>query len=241
MKKYSLFLIFALFFSTNLHAEEVVKTITIIGVGEISVSPDLAILNLSVESNDETYNTCIAKLNKKTLALKKALAAGGCDKENIKTTAYRINKEFKYDNQLRKSVFSGYKASHALIIRFKNEKEKIDKVFNALGSSLAEVNFNLNFDISNRKELKEQLIELAIKDAKKKANDIENYAGIKLGKIIDIQYQSNTHSPYVPARGRNMEYSSAKMLGAPADFSPGELDAEDIKLSDNVRIVWELK
>ena len=241
MKKCSLVLLFVILGVSNLYADGIEKTMTIIGLGELSIKPDLAILNLTIESEKPDYMNCVEALNKKTDALKKMLTKAGFSKTDIKTTGYNVSKNFRYDNQERKSIFVGFKAYHSLIVSFTNEKELLDKAFNAIGNSLSDVNFSLNFDIKDKSKIKDQLIALAVKDARNKAQEIEKYAGIKLEKIVDIQYNNNVNASSYQRRSQNMEYSSRKMMGAASDFSPGDIEAENIRFSEHIKIVWELK
>ena len=74
----------------------------------------------------------------------------------------------------------------------------------------------------------------AVKNANRKAKLMTEAAGVKLGKILDINYSwSEVHFHRTYAR----ELRSDAMMAPDAqpDFEP-----EDIEKTDNVEVVWEI-
>ena len=88
-----------------------------------------------------------------------------------------------------------------------------------------------------QKELEQQARKEAIKNAKEKAQDIADAAGIKLGKVIDVQ-ESFGGYPMAYARGADMLMKTQEASETPP---PTELNPGESKISISVSLSYETR
>jgi uncharacterized protein YggE len=182
------------------------------------------------------FKESIDELNKKVNSLNKALKKVGIPKDKIYSSNYNINKEFEHNYQTREKKFIGFTVSHSISIQIPSDTKSVNKVFEAIISSLKDAELSLSFGVKNSTKYKDEMIKNAIADAKQKATLMADASGVKLGKIISINYQSAP--AYFGTNYNNISLSKYDVSAAPVmveDFNPAE-----IKSDTTVNIIWEI-
>ncbi len=195
------------------------------GEGKVTVTPDVALLNLGMSTKKNTVKLAQAEANTVINSLTKALKEFGVDDRDIKTTNFSVYPD--YDN----SRIVGYQVNINLTITVRN----IDKVndildkASALGvNSVGGIQFTVADD--KLKELTKEARLKAIKDAKEKASELANLSGMTLGKIVNIQEGSNRQYP-------QPMYAKAEMaVDSGANVQPGSTD-----ISSSVTLFYETR
>ena len=97
---------------------------------------------------------------------------------------------------------------------------------------------SISYFCSDVETIKNQLLELAIKDAKKKAELLTSASGVKLCEILDIDYSWIN----VTLESDDMKICSAGALEDCCAKSAYDVDFEpdDISTSDSVRITFRI-
>ena len=240
MNKFKVFLvsIFTVFAISSYAQSEIQRTISVQGYGEVSVTPDVANINFNLSSTNIDFKKAVDELNTKVNSLSKALRKVGISKEDIHSSNYTINKEFKHNYKTGEKKFLGFKVSHSIVLQTKGDTKSVNKVFEAIIKSLSDVELNLSFGIKNPEKSKDEMLTKAIEDAKKKAEVMAKASGVELGVILSINYNT-TPAHYRGASNRIMLSKRMTMDAAPVmveDFNPA-----DIKQSTSVSVVWEIK
>lgn len=111
------------------------------------------------------------------------------------------------------------------------------EVLMALANCIADVDFSVKFKVKDQEKVKDQLLKEAVKNSAKRAEILAEAAGVKLGKIQDINYnwgEINVYSNFSLSR-RRMESMDlmAKEVGE-------GIEPDEIETSDTVTIRWEL-
>lgn len=164
-----------------------IPTIAVNGVGSISAKPD----TMSIIANVETKNTNSQKaVEENNTIVKKAielLKKDGLTDSNIKIENYNLNYRKDYNS---KSDEMNYFVNNQIIITTKN-LEKAGELLGVLNNSgVSNIN-NVNFFISNKKELENKAYKLAYTDAKNKAKLIAKMDDFKISpKYIDLGYSN---------------------------------------------------
>jgi uncharacterized protein YggE len=238
MKNQKVFLFYMLMlFSLGSFAQEIaIKTISVQGFGEVKVKPDVANITFNLSATNLDFKKAVNELNSKVNSLSKALRKIGVPKEEIYSSNYNINKEFKHNYKTGEKIFLGFKVSHSIALQVGADTKSVNKVFSALIKSLDDIELNLSFGIKDIEKLKDIMIANAIKDANKKANVIAETAKVQLGDIISINYNV---APMHNRGSSNYVSLSKKMATAPVmvdDFNPA-----DITQKTSVSIVWKIE
>jgi uncharacterized protein len=159
--------------------------VSVTGQGKVSYSPDVATVTLGVQVDKAaTGEAALNQMNDKINKIIAAVEALGIKKEDVTTQAYTLNPQYDYVNSA--ATVAGYNANQRLAIKvsdIQQNTEMVSKVIAAASSAGTNQVTGIDFTVSNPNDLKQQARILAIQDAKAKAADLANAAGVKLGKV----------------------------------------------------------
>jgi uncharacterized protein YggE len=197
--------------------------VTVNGEGRVEYQPDTANITLGAQIDKAaTAEEALRLLNEKMGKAIDAIKAAGIDQGDIKTKTYSLSPQYDFKNGV--STVSGYGANQQLEIKAKG----IDKnpgivsqvVSAASGAGINQV-VDINFEVSNLNDLKQQAKIEAIGDARTKAGALAQAAGIKKLKKVVSWYENIIQSPDMQANdsgyggGPTNAAMSAKAVVAP--------------------------
>lgn len=217
------------------------KVLRLTGHGEASKAPDRIEISLTISVEDKDYAKGVQGCDRLVIALIKALIDGGFKDEEIKTTDFRVRSITKYVENFKtgKYVFDRYGISHSLRIKFAFDKTNLAKCVDIITQSLSEPNFSIRFTVEDDEEIKDQALQNAVKEAQKRANLLATSAGVKLGSIKLIDHSISQINIVTP-RSYDYQYDGAVMAKRSAVASMESINVEDIKVSANVTMEWEI-
>lgn len=206
--------------------------IGVTGEGEVSVAPDMAVLNLSVLREAETAREAVAASSEAMKQVLAALKAAGIAERDLQTAGLNIQPRYTQPGSQAKPQapkISGYAASNALTVRIRD--------LSAVGAILDKtigLGVNQGGDISFvNDDLKPSLTEArkrAVADAMERARTLAEAAGVKLGRILSIEEQSSRPGP-VPM---------GKLMRAAAADSYVPVERGENTYSTAVNVVFEI-
>lgn len=189
------------------------------GTGEVTATPDIAILTLGVEAQETTVKAAQSEAAAGMNAVVDALKSNGVADKDIQTQWYNISPVTKWDDKTSEQITTGYKVTNMVAAKIRDINKAgtiIDAVAEA-GGDLTRIN-GINFIVDDPTAFYTQAREKAMADAKAKAEQMASLAGIKLGKPIYI----SENSSYIPGPYPLRAY--AEGASASTSISPGELD-----------------
>ena len=187
------------------------------GQGEVTVTPDLATLWLGVEAQADTVTEAQSQAVEAMDNVMTALTDNGVDEDDIQTQYFSIDQVTRWDDD--EYVVIGYRVTNMVIAKIRdidNVGAIIDAVAEA-GGDLTRIN-NIAFSVDDPSEYYEEAREEAMADAKAKAEQLADLAGIELGQPTYIS-EGNIYPPIV--------YRDAGMApeeGYTTSISPGEIE-----------------
>ncbi|MCH7410510.1 SIMPL domain-containing protein [Belliella sp. DSM 111904] len=206
-------------------------SIDVDGVSEIKAMPDQATIQLNLRELSMKVSEATNALNKKTKDIEDALKKTGVKDYEFVVDNYYVNINRVYQRNAYKD--SGYVASQNVKIVVKQTDKDLVKIVEAINTAADELTYNLSFGISEakRKTYQEQLLELALKDAKAKADIIAKTMGIEQIMVYKVNYSSGYS--FQP-----MEYrmESTMLKTAAADRVEPTFSPEEQKLTDRVNV-----
>jgi uncharacterized protein YggE len=192
------------------------EKLTISAEGKIDAIPDIAELSLSVitEGVDEkkAKNENAVQIN----AVLAYLESMGIEKKDIQTQGIQVSP--KYDWTDGKTTINGYTMTQNLIVTIRALDKAGEIVAGAVDKGANEVG-QLQYDFSDSEGLKQQARQLALGNARTKAEELAKTAGITLGKLITFSEQ-NVSSPVI-ANYRAFEMASDVKSTVSAPITPG--------------------
>lgn len=216
------------------------KTITVKGVGNVSVKPDYIVLSLYLKSIDKDYEKSMELAATKIAQLNKSLENIGFEKDAVKTIDFNVDTDYeskkdRYGNYYR--VFNGYRVSHRLKVSFEFDTKILAKTLSAIAGCVADPELSVNFTVKDSSAVNEALLKSAAENAKKKAEILCLASGASLGDLVNIDYNWGELNIYSNTR-YCMEKECMAEMCAPSSI---DIEPDDIDLNDSVTFVWEIK
>jgi len=217
---------------TQLNLSSQQQGIWVSGQGEVSAVPDIATLRLGIEAEADSVADA---QDQATSAMNKVLAAlsdNGVADKDIQVQQYSIRRVTKWDRDKEEEVITGYRVTHMVTAKIRDidsAGDIIDDVADA-GGDLTRVD-SINFSIEDPADYYEEAREKAMADARAKAEQLADLAGVSLGKPTYIS--ESFYTPPIYTRGVDYEMEEAAVG---TTISPGELD-----ISISLQIAYAIK
>ncbi len=209
------------------------QTITIRGTGIVKSIPDIAFINIGVNSDAATARIALDKNTKAMNNIINALLKLEIKKSDIQTSNFSINTIYnptRENIQLPETI--GYNVHNSLnisVLNLDNLGMILDKVV-TLGSNRIS---NIRFATADSLPLEDQARKLAAKDAKRRAELYAATLGFSLGKIISINEGDSQSDPASNNLHRGMRMEANLTTDAP-------IEAGEQTTKNNVTISWEI-
>jgi uncharacterized protein YggE len=198
--------------------------IWVTGDGSVTVVPDVANLSLGVEVEAVTVAQAQTQASTAMQAVIDELKARGIADNDIKTQYYSIYPIRDYQKET--SVIVGYRVTNTVTVKVRDVDSTgaiIDAVASAAGDNIR-IN-SIYFTVDDPSSYQEQARVVAMADAKTKALQLAELAGVTLGNPTYIS-EGGSYVPYIYA-------DRAVAEGPSTPISPGETE---VRLS--VQVVY---
>ena len=216
------------------------KTITVKGVGNVSVKPDYVVLSMSLETRNRNYETAMREAASRINQINESLSTIGFEKESVKTTDFNVRTDYeskKDRNGNYYRVFIGYVVNHRLKVSFDFDTKVLSKALGTIASCIAEPELSISFTVKEPSAVNEALLKSATVNAKKKAAILCEASGSKLGELVNIDYNWGELNIY-SRTSYDMEMDCLKAC-APSPCSI-DIEPDDIDTTDTVTFVWQI-
>ena len=193
------------------------------GQAKIMTTPDIVEMSLGIESINKIVSESVKTVSIDHEKLISILLKKGIEKNEIKTTRYTINPQYKYTKD--GSELTGYKVSHYLSFTYR-DIDRIGELIDTISYGPESIGNNLrinsiNFSIEDPIVFESKLRENAIADAKRKANELADFSNITLGSPIYISENSPTN---FTKQMTESDIGLARMAAVPStEISSGQL------------------
>ena len=214
------------------------RTITVKGIGAVSVKPDLIVLRLSMVTSEYEYDAAMKAAAEKIDFLNKALEAAGFEKKSAKTADFRVRADYDRLNDGKgnyTSVFMGYKCRHELKIEFDFDTKRLAKALSEISKCIAKPEISIDFTVKDSSAVSGELLKAAVKNAREKAEILCAASGAKLGGLLSIDYNWGELHLY-SATDYDVE-EKCMMMGEADDMG---IEPEEINARDTATFEWEI-
>ncbi len=207
--------------------------IWVTGQGEVMAVPDIAELRLGVEARADTVSEAQSQASEAMNKVMEALKDNGVAEKDIQTQRFSIYPMTKWIKERDEEVITGYRVTNVVLAKIR-EVDKAGVIIDAVaraGGDFTRIQ-GVSFTVDDPTPYYEEARNKAMEDAKNKAKQLADLAGVKLGKPTYI----SEGTVYWP-RGIIEEFAQGGGM-APAlapPISPGEL-----KVTVSVQVVYEI-
>jgi len=163
------------------------EVVTVSGEARSQEKNQIATYTAGVEAVNSKKEDAVAEVNTKIEALVKAVKEFGIKEADIKTQNISIyqDEESYWENGVQKSRKGQWRISNSVEIILR-EINKAVALTDLVTSSGANNVYGPSFSIDDTNQVEKGLYEMAMKDAKEKADSIAKVSGRKLGKVISV-------------------------------------------------------
>lgn len=188
--------------ASTVFAAEASGAITVTGTGSIKVKPDIATINIGVTTDDadagKAQETNSAEMNK----VLKALKDNGVEDKDVQTSYFSIYPKYDYSYMVMsvtEPTVSGYTVTNSVNVTVR-DISKVGEILNAAISAGGNYGGNVSFSISDDSKYYAVALDLAIKNAKSKADVIAKSIGVSIEKPSSVTesgyYRPISYSDY---------------------------------------------
>ena len=186
-------------------AEENQRTITITGQGQVSVKPDLAIVETGVVTQAKTAAEALTANTQAMQAVFDAIKELGIEDRDMRTSQFSVNAIHTRPERGEASRISGYQVSNLVSITLRN-LDRVGEVMDRVVSTGSNELRGIRFQVEKPGPPMDGAREDAVKDALRKAKIYVAAAGVALGPVLTINEHGGGGRPQpVFARAMAME------------------------------------
>ncbi|MGH9440846.1 MAG: SIMPL domain-containing protein [Thermoanaerobaculia bacterium] len=205
------------------HDSSRVRTISVIGEGDATGTPDVARAGLGVEVRSSRAGVAVAEANTHMTAVVSALKKAGVAAKDIRTTDFSVD----FERPPEPSPEAGqYRVRNVVEVTIR-DRDRAGVVLDAALSSGANDVFGISFSIEDPSPLREKAREAAVADARSRAEGLARAGGVGLGPLLSLSEEGSSSPRPVAIRAMAMS------AGPP-------IESGDLTVSAQVRAVYEI-
>jgi uncharacterized protein YggE len=203
--------------------------ISVVGAGIVLAKPDTARITLGTDVTDASLANAQAESARRMDAVITKLKAAGIVESDIRTISYNVNPVYDQRDP-NQTVLRGYQVQNLVEVKSTNVGglgALLDDVVSAGATRV----MGIRFEASNIEDLKNQARDLAMANARSKADQLARDAGVSLGRPISID-ESDTGG-VTPVRA---QAPAAALAAAPST----PIQSGELQVQTNVHVLWSI-
>jgi len=176
-------------FRDSKYGEYGMASITVTGDGEVMAVPDIGSFSFSVLAEGKDAATAQSDSATKINDVMAYLRDAGIEDKDIKTTDYNLNPKYRYEELECRAgycptnrVIDGYEVSQTVTVKVR-DLDNAGNLITGVGDKGATNISSLSFTVDDDAVLRDQARELAIADAKTRAERLAKDLGVTLVRI----------------------------------------------------------
>ena len=210
---------------------KLVRTISLIGHGEVRMAPDLSIVTIGVMSTATTAREALDANTKAMQAVMASLTGAAIEARDIQTSNFMVNPRYDYgQNNAQPPKVIGYDVSNSVTVTVR-KLESLGAVLDSVVSAGSNQINGVMFQVSKPEAATDEARKLAVADALRKAKVYAEASGVSLGQIVSLS-EGGGYQPPVPM------FKSMRAEGASADVPIAQ--GEQV-IAIDVNFTWEIK
>ena len=195
--------------SSPLIAEALAPQVRVSGQAEVSIAPDMALLQLTVMRQADTARLALDANSNAMAEVVNAMRAGGVAERDLQTSDFSVQPRYVYPKPRNEKPpeLVGYTVRNSLTVRVRD----LDALGELLDQSVSlgvNEGGNISFANDDPSAAVAEARASAVKDAMTRARTLAEAAGVRLGDIMEISEQTHMPQPR-PYRAERMAMSAA--------------------------------
>jgi uncharacterized protein YggE len=159
-------------------------TVTVVGEVSVLVEPDVAWLDIGVETFGSIATEAAQQNQDKMDQILASLQSLGIADQDIQTSAYNISPEYNSD-QRQSGQITGYRVTNTVRVTVRN-LDQVGQVLDAVTQVGANNIYGITFGIQDQAAPQAEARAKAVADAQARADDLANLNGLQLSSLLSI-------------------------------------------------------
>ena len=202
------------------------RQITAIGHGQVKVTPELALVQLGVRTEHDSFKAALDANNAQMTALVAKLKELGVAEADIQTSSISIEPRFSKETGM---PMPGHQVSNAVAVTIRDVGQAGAILDQALGAGANQV-MSFSFGVAERGALEQAARDKAIADARDRAEAMAHASGVTIGQVLSITENLGMAAPAAAYAGM----AGGDRAGMP--IQPGQQS-----VGAQVQVTFELK
>lgn len=176
------------------------RTISVNGTGQVTLSPDVAYVYVGVNSQSANVTEALSDNNEKAQAISTVLKELGIDAKDIQTSGFNIypQQQISPEGQVTGTTYNVDNTVYVTVRDLQMLGNLLDVVVRTGANSIN----GITFDVLDKSAAITEARKLAINSASSQAAEIAQAAGVTLGELQTLTvYTSNPPMPMYEGRG----------------------------------------
>jgi len=193
------------------------NSISVSGSGQASGTPDVAYINLGVDTVDPDVGAAVDNASTEMAAIIAAISDTGVEAKDIQTTNFNVYPEDRYDQNGQPTGERVYHVQNSLTVTVRDISSVGTVIEAGLGAGADSIN-GLNFGIADTTTLEQEARVNAVADARQRAAQLAEAFGVSVGEpIIISEVTGGYFPPPIPLLARD------SAGGGGPQITPGQL------------------
>lgn len=198
-------------------AEDQPRQISVTGEGRVSAEPDMAIVQIGVSREAPKASEAMAATSDAANAVLEEIEAAGIAPRDVQTANISLTPRWQNTNNSRPRII-GYAASINLTVRAR-ALPSLGQLLDAVVSDGANQMNGLSFSMADPRPLQDAARQMAVKDARAKAELLAEAAGVTVGAVVSISENGAGRPVATMARSAMMEASAVPIAAGEVDVN----------------------
>jgi uncharacterized protein YggE len=218
--------------STPVPAGQTTRTIEVGGEGRVSVTPDAASVVVGAEIFNATLTEAQAQANAITAEITAAATAAGVEEDDLQTVNYNVWVVNQYDENGTIVGVQGYTVTNQLQVIVR-DLDAVGGLLDDMVQAGANAIYGISFFVSDPSEAASQARQLAVEDARTRADELASALGTEITGVVSV-VETSAPSP----ASQDMMYEGA--AGGGRGGGPVPISSGTTEVVVTVNVVFEI-
>jgi uncharacterized protein YggE len=216
-------------------AQSPTRQIVVTGTGKANLIPDVAYINIGVNTQSRNVTEALTKNNEQSQALTDALNKMGVEEKDIQTISFNIYPQQQYDPSGEMTGIL-YVVDNVVSLTLRDLPRLGEMLDAAVRAGANSIN-SIQFDVQDKDKALSEARTEAVDKARKQAEELAKAAGVELGELVAINvYNLGSATPPFYGYGMGGGGGYAPMVNTTVPVSAGQL-----VLTVDVNLTYEIK
>ncbi|MEW6566573.1 MAG: SIMPL domain-containing protein [Chloroflexota bacterium] len=176
------------------------RSLAVTGTGKVEVAPDIVTVNLGVQTTGEDIAQVVADNNRRAERVKQAVIALGVAEDDVRTISFYVSPQPQYDENGNPTGVTIYWVDNTVTVTLR-QIDQLGRLLQAAVDAGANSIQGVSFSVDDPSSAEDQARQLAMEDARARAEMLAQAAGAALGDPISISTSVSVPAPYVAGIG----------------------------------------